>query len=80
MEQFTQPVEGQNDSQETAATHGSLQVSACAERQLGDSLVIECTCDSRQAFCGLVFEDPLVGGQPHQSLDQRTSAGEHFVF
>ena len=30
MEQFTEPVEGQNDGQETAATLGGLQVSDCA--------------------------------------------------
>ena len=27
VKQFTQPVEGQNEGQETAATHGGLQVS-----------------------------------------------------
>ncbi len=31
MEQFTEPVGGQNDGQETAATHGNLQVPGCAE-------------------------------------------------
>ena len=30
MEQVTQPVEGQNDGQETAATHDGLQVPGCA--------------------------------------------------
>ena len=29
MEQYTKPVEGQHDGQETAATHGGLQVSGC---------------------------------------------------
>ena len=29
MEQFTKPVEGQHDGQETAATLGGLQVSDC---------------------------------------------------
>ena len=30
MERITEPVEGQNDGQETAATHGGLQVPGCA--------------------------------------------------
>ena len=29
MEQFTEPVEGQNEGQETAATFGGLRVSDC---------------------------------------------------
>ena len=36
MEQFTEPVEGQNEGQETAATFGGLRVSdcvVCARRQ-----------------------------------------------
>jgi len=32
MKQFTNPVEGQNDGQETAATHGSLQLLCALER------------------------------------------------
>ena len=43
MEQFTKPVERQYDGQETTLPHGSLQGSGSAERQQGDSLVIDYT-------------------------------------
>ena len=43
MEQFTMPAERQYDGQETASPHGSLLGSGSAERQQGDSLVINYT-------------------------------------
>ena len=94
MEQFTEPVEGQNDGQETAAIIGGLQVSdcvGCSERSTTSSenaygaassegfyLNQYDTVRQLQALLTTYF-DFYNHERPHQSPDYRTPAEEHFV-
>ncbi len=63
MEQFSEPVAGQNDNQETAATHGGLQVPGWAVGVQGLPAYFEFSNQQR----------------PHQRLDDCTPAEEHVM-
>ena len=91
---FTEIVEGHNDGQETAVTHGGLQVSdgvGFAERSTTSSEHAYGAASSegfylnqndavRQLHTGLTaYFDFHNHERPHQSLNYRTPAKEHFV-
>ena len=94
VEKFAVIVEGQNDGQETAVTHGGLQVSdgvGCAERSTTSSenaygaassegFYLNQNDEVRQLHTGLTaYFDFYNHEKPHQSLNYRTPAKEHFV-